>query len=83
VSSRFCGESLAFHREGFATAATLREATGLPVAVAFNDRNLETVAKGYRERYPYRALLLVGDNDHRKELELGPGGQSKPNVGKV
>lgn len=69
--------------EGFATAATLHEATGLPVAVAFNGGNLEAVAKGYRERYPDRALLVAGDNDHRKELELGPDGQPKPNVGKV
>ncbi|MDB5968723.1 MAG: hypothetical protein JWQ90_1173 [Hydrocarboniphaga sp.] len=69
--------------EGFATAATLHEATSLPVAVAFNGGKLEAVAKGYRERYPDRALLVAGDNNHRKELELGPDGQLKPNVGKV
>ena len=40
------------------------------MAIAFNGGNLEAVAKGYRER----ALLVASDNDHRKELELGPDG---------
>jgi phage/plasmid primase-like uncharacterized protein len=38
---------------------------------------------GYRERYPDCALLVASGNDHRKELELVPHSQPKPNVGKV
>ena len=68
--------------EGYATGATLHEATRLPVAVAFNAGNLEAVAQAYRERYPDRALFVAGDNDHRKPLETGPDGQPKRNVGK-
>lgn len=45
--------------EGFATAATLHEATGLPVAVAFDAGNLEKVAVALRE---YR-LIICADND--------------------
>lgn len=49
------------------------EALSTPMTrrLAFNGGKLEAVAKGYRERYPVRALLVAGDNDHRKELELG------------
>jgi putative DNA primase/helicase len=68
--------------EGYATGATLHEATRLPVAVAFNAGNLEAVAQAYRERYPDRILIVAGDNDHRKPLETGLDGQPKRNVGK-
>ena len=36
--------------EGFATGATIHEATGFPVAVAFNAGNLEAVAMGMRSK---------------------------------
>lgn len=36
--------------EGFATGATIHEATGFPVAVAFNAGNLEAVAMGMRAK---------------------------------
>ena len=38
--------------EGFATAATLHEATGLPVIVAFDAGNLEPVAQAIRAQAP-------------------------------
>ena len=38
--------------EGFATGASIHEATGLPVAVAFNAGNLEPVAKALRKQVP-------------------------------
>jgi putative DNA primase/helicase len=38
--------------EGFATGATIFEATGYPVAVAFNAGNLLAVAKAMREKFP-------------------------------
>ena len=65
--------------EGFATAATLREVTGLAVVVAFDSANLLDVAGAYRERDPQRLIVIAADNDHhlpRKEAPL-------PNVGEV
>ena len=62
--------------EGFSTAATIHQATGLPVAVAFNANNLRAVAEAIKERHPDVIQLIAGDNDHRRELE------GRPNVGK-
>lgn len=61
--------------EGYATAATLHEATGHPVAVAFTATNLLAVAEQLRERYPDRELWIAGDNDHLKARD------GKRNVG--
>lgn len=60
--------------EGFATGASIREATGYPVAVAFNAGNLEAVALALRRKYPSAALILAADDDHRTE---GNPGMSK------
>jgi len=49
--------------EGFATGATIFEATGYPVAVAFNAGNLLAVAKAMREKFPDLPLILCADDD--------------------
>lgn len=49
--------------EGFATGATIHEATGHAVAVAFNAGNLSPVAKAMRERFPDARLILCADDD--------------------
>lgn len=49
--------------EGFATGASVHEATGLPVVVAFNAGNLGPVAKAMRAKYPDVALILCADDD--------------------
>jgi putative DNA primase/helicase len=49
--------------EGFATGASLHEATGLPVAVAFNAGNLEAVAKALRRKLPDKPMLICADDD--------------------
>lgn len=49
--------------EGFATGATIHEATGYPVAVAFNAGNLLAVAKTIREKFPDLPLILCADDD--------------------
>jgi putative DNA primase/helicase len=49
--------------EGFATGATIHEATGYPVAVAFNAGNLGAVAKTLRGKFPALSLILCGDFD--------------------
>jgi putative DNA primase/helicase len=69
--------------EGYATAATLHEATGLPVAVAFHASNLMVVAQAYRAADPGLRILIAGDNDHRREREIGANGRPKDNVGRV
>lgn len=50
--------------EGFATGASIHEATGLPVAVAFNAGNLKAVALAIREFFPGLPLILCADDDH-------------------
>lgn len=49
--------------EGFATAASIHEATGYPVAVAFDCGNLVHVAKVLREKLPTGKIILCADDD--------------------
>ncbi len=51
--------------EGYATGATLHEATGDAVAIAFDAGNLTAVARALRSKLPHAALVLAADNDHR------------------
>jgi phage/plasmid primase-like uncharacterized protein len=62
--------------EGYATAATLHELTGMPAIVAFNAGNLMPVAQTWRQLDPDRPIYIAGDNDHGRETE------GKPNVGR-
>jgi len=57
--------------EGYATAATLHEVSGLPVAVAFNASNLQHVAQTLRRLYPNADLLVCADDDRATEVETG------------
>ena len=49
--------------EGAATASTLLEAAGYPVAAAMNAGNMKAVALALREKYPKIRLLLCADAD--------------------
>lgn len=49
--------------EGYATATSLRLATGFAALVAFNAGNLESVARMARKRYAGREIILCADND--------------------
>ncbi len=49
--------------EGYATGASLHQATGRPVAVAFDAGNLAHVAKALQTQYPAALLVLAGDDD--------------------
>jgi len=49
--------------EGYATAATLYEATGHPVAVAFDAGNLAAVATALSARYRACKILICADDD--------------------
>lgn len=50
--------------EGFATGASINEATGYPVAVAFNAGNLGPVAAALHKAYPALTLVIAADDDH-------------------
>lgn len=49
--------------EGYATGASLHEATGYGVAVAFDAGNLKPVARGLKAKYPQLELVICADND--------------------
>ena len=49
--------------EGFATGASLHEAAGLPVVVAFSAANLTSVAEKLRQQLPTATIVVCGDND--------------------
>lgn len=52
--------------EGFATAASVYEATGHQTFVAFDAGNLVHVARAIRERYQHRTVIICADNDQWK-----------------
>ena len=57
--------------EGFATGASIHEATGHPVAVAFDRGGLDPVAKALRKADPEAALIVAADDDHQKKGNPG------------
>ena len=57
--------------EGYATGASIHEATGEAVAVSFNAGNLMPVATALHTKYPELVLLLAADDDHQSEGNPG------------
>jgi putative DNA primase/helicase len=57
--------------EGFATGASIHEATGLAVAVAFNAGNLLAVAQAMRSKFPNLRIIIAADDDY--ETPGNPG----------
>lgn len=57
--------------EGYATGATIRAATGLPVVVAFDSGNLEPVAMLMASAFSPRQIVIAADND--RETLGNPG----------
>ena len=51
--------------EGYATGATVHEATGTTVVVAFNSGNVLSVAKTLRQRFPGIEIVICADDDYR------------------
>ena len=62
--------------EGVATGASIHQATGHPVAVAFNAGNLDAVARALRTKLPAVRLIVCGDDDCDTE---GNPGRTKAN----
>ncbi|MEW8318760.1 MAG: AAA family ATPase [Candidatus Thiodiazotropha sp.] len=57
--------------EGFATGASIHEATGHAVAVAFNSGNLKPVAQALQEKFPDIKLIVCADDDSKTEGNPG------------
>ena len=57
--------------EGYATGATIHEATGAAVAVAFHAGNLKVVAQVLREAHPGTELMVCADDDRHTEGNPG------------
>jgi len=64
--------------EGYATAASLHSATGIPAVVAFDAGNLKPVAEAIRKQNPQADIVIAADDDHK--LEAHP--VIKRNVGR-
>lgn len=65
--------------EGYATGATLYEATNIPVAVAFFAGNLQPVAIALHEKYPFANLLFCADDDYLVQCKQKLNGDHKCN----
>ncbi len=49
--------------EGFATGASIHEATGVPVLIAFTASNMKNVATDWRKSLPDAQFILAADDD--------------------
>ncbi len=65
------GAAVLLVAEGYATAASLHQATGHPCAVAFDAGNLAHVAKALRRMHPHALLVLCADDDQATEARTG------------
>lgn len=64
-------DGLLYVAEGFATAATVHEATGRSVVVAFSAGNLGPVTQSLRTTYPTARIIIAADNDRFTEGNPG------------
>ena len=58
--------------EGYATAATIHEATGKPVVAAMDSGNLKAVAEAIRGQNPEAKIIFAADNDHDTLIDGQP-----------
>ena len=63
VLGNLSGATILLIAEGYATGASLYEAIGLPVVVAFSAGNVRSVAEHVRRQYPEARILVCGDHD--------------------
>ncbi len=59
--------------EGYATGASLYQATGIPVAIAFDSDNLLDAAENIRKKYPHLEITICADNDHDNKTGVNVG----------
>jgi len=65
------GAAVLLVAEGYATAASVHQATGYPAAVAFDAGNLQHVARALRKLYPAALLVMCGDDDKATAQRTG------------
>lgn len=65
------GADLVLMAEGYATAASLHEATGRAAVVAFDAGNLAAVAEAMPARFPGARFLVCADHDANTEARSG------------
>lgn len=66
--------------EGYATGASIHEATGWPVAICFDVANLRHVALAIKSLHPHVQQVIAGDDDHER---LKPGTDEPENLGRI
>lgn len=59
--------------EGYATMATVYEATHMPCVAAMNAGNLYPVAEALKAKYPDRMIIITADNDDKRRGEGNVG----------
>jgi putative DNA primase/helicase len=64
-------QSTIFIAEGYATAASIHQATNSPAIVAFDCGNLKSVVHNLREKYPQAKFIIAADDD--RETPGNPG----------
>ncbi|HAX3938927.1 TPA: DNA primase [Escherichia coli] len=57
--------------EGYATAASLHEATGLPVLMTVDAGNMIAVAEEARQKWKQSPFIFCADNDHARQVNKG------------
>lgn len=57
--------------EGFATAATVQQATGRVVICTYNGANMVVVAEFFAAKYPGKQFMVAGDDDHGNKDNAG------------
>lgn len=63
--------------EGFATGASVHEATGHASAIAFDKGNLRPVAASLREKFPTARIIIAADDDFQTAGNPGVTGACK------
>ncbi|MFI3188979.1 MAG: DUF927 domain-containing protein [Methylococcales bacterium] len=57
--------------EGYATAASIHEATNYPVVMCFDVGNIKPVVSAWRKKYPQQNFIICADNDQWKKENVG------------
>ena len=57
--------------EGWSTAISIHQATGIATAACFGAGNLESVAKSLRAKYPNAKIIIAGDEDQFNSVNTG------------
>jgi len=57
--------------EGYATGASIHQATHYKTVIAFSAENLLPVAQRFREKYQSRKFIICADDDWKRDVNIG------------